>query len=236
MNTSERRVWGEPGMRKMTGGESASLISGRSSRLRCRVLATTSHLDLVVESLAQGLVYSKCSINGRIYKENEEKNIHSLNNTAHSFVYSAHLQWAPNMCRKLSQVLGIPQRDRLLVSWSQYFSGKRQMLHGMSGGDRVTVKNVAGQGLGRACQALGGWKERCATLNRKISKSSKGRWHLRKGLDEMREWANCYLEEGCPGREESKCENPEADTWGQSWVGESKPRSRWGLEVGAAGS
>lgn len=48
----------------------------------------------------------------------------------------------------------------------------------------------------------------------------------------MREWANCFLEEGCWGREKSRCKSPEAGACGQDWVAESKPRSRYGLRGG----
>ena len=50
----------------------------------------------------------------------------------------------------------------------------------------------------------------------------------------MREWAYCYLEKVCPGREKSRCKGPEAGVCGQSRVDEREPR-RWGLRGGGCG-
>ena len=84
MNTSERLVWGEPGMQKMAGGEGAPLMTGD----RGSEAPGVGDAPLGAQ-WTQALALSTCSVNGETNFKGEEKgnNMYSLETYTYPCVY-----------------------------------------------------------------------------------------------------------------------------------------------------
>lgn len=89
MNTSERLVWGEPGMRKMAGRERASLMTRDQGAEGPGVGKATTDGSLWGHTEKRALAHSKCSVNGETNVRGEEKetNIYSLDTYTYPCVY-----------------------------------------------------------------------------------------------------------------------------------------------------